>query len=58
MDQLIKTFEYVRLHRYNRHADSNVWVDPLGWSDMGGKKFFEFTCGWHRRGATYIADNY
>ena len=30
MDQLIETFECVRLHRYNRHTDSNVSVDPLG----------------------------
>ena len=29
MDQLIETFEYVRLYRNNRHRDSNVSVDPL-----------------------------
>ena len=29
MDQLIETFEYVRLHRKNWHGDSNVSVDPL-----------------------------
>ena len=30
MDQLIVTFEYVRLHRKNWHGDSNISVDPLG----------------------------
>ena len=29
MDQLIETFEYVRLHRKNWHGDLNVSVDPL-----------------------------
>ena len=29
MDQLIETFEYVRLNHNNRHTDSNVSVDPL-----------------------------
>ena len=40
MDQLIETFEYVRLYRNNRHRDSNVSVDPLAslarfaWRDL------------------------